>query len=202
MENFHFYLSSCVLLLALGWPSATGLPLRTDTSPQCARLFRDLLLNITELRNNSILCHGIISDKVAMRTAETSLACAPTLTENPGCTMQRNSSFSKSECLSNIMKDLIYYEAVISSYLKTPLRSPEEEEALLRPTLGTIKSLKNCSLMPNEENDSSEKDAAQMWGDNSYDNRQEMCKMMKGFYVRTITINRAVSYITSGDHKE
>ncbi|XP_034460283.1 interleukin-12 subunit alpha [Hippoglossus hippoglossus] len=206
MANFHFYLASCALLLTLTWRTSTGLPLRTDNCAQCALLFRGLLLNITELLDNDIFCYGIRSDKVAMRSkAETSLACAPTLTENPGCMMQRNSSFSKSECLSNIMKDLVYYDAAITSYLKSKLRSPEEEVALLSPTLGIIKSLKNCSLMPNEdneENDSSEVDAAQMWGDEPYANRQEMCKMMRGFYVRTITINRAVGYITSGDHRE
>ncbi|XP_062242825.1 interleukin-12 subunit alpha [Platichthys flesus] len=199
MANFHLYLAGCALLLTLGWPSSTGLPLRTDNYAQSAPLFRGLLENIKRLANSTV-CYGILSDNVVMRTAETPLACAPTLTENPGCMMQRNSSFSKSECLSNIMKDLVYYEAAISSYLKTPLRSPEEEEALLRPTLEIIKSLKNCSLMPNEENDSSEKDAAQMWRGNIYNNRLKMCKMVKGFYVRTITINRAVGYITSGDH--
>ncbi|XP_053279505.1 interleukin-12 subunit alpha [Pleuronectes platessa] len=199
MANFHLYLAGCALLLTLGWPSSTGLPLHTDNYAQCAPLFRGLLENIKNATNSSV-CYGIISDRVEMRTAETSLACAPTLNENPGCKMQRNSPFSKSECLSNIRKDLVYYEGAISSYLKTPLRSPENEEALLRPTLDIIKSLKNCSLMPNEENDSSEKDAAQMWVKNIFDNRLEMCKMMKGFYVRTITINRAVGYITSGDH--
>ncbi|XP_019944119.1 interleukin-12 subunit alpha [Paralichthys olivaceus] len=203
MANFHLYLASCALLLTLGWRTSTGLPLRTDNCAQCALLFKGLLLNITELLDNDILCYGITSDKVVVRSkAETSLACAPTLTQNSSCMMQRNSPFSESECLMNIMKDLVYYDAAISSYLKSPLRSPEEEVALLSPTLGIIKSLKNCSLMPNEENDTSEEDVAQMWGSDTYTNRQEMCKMMRGFYVRTITINRAVGYIASGDHRK
>lgn len=50
----------------------------------------------------------------------------------------------QTECMRNVMKDLTYYEAAIKSYLKSPLRSPEKEEACLRPTLEIIKSLKVC----------------------------------------------------------
>ncbi|XP_065816492.1 interleukin-12 subunit alpha isoform X2 [Labrus bergylta] len=139
---------------------------------------------------------------VVRSKTDTVLACAPNLSQNQGCMMQRNSTFSESECLSNIMKDLAHYAAAIKSYLSSPLRSPEEEVALLSPTLGIIQSLrKNCSLMPDEE-DSSEEDVAQLWGENTFSNRQEMCKMMRGFYVRTITINRALGYIASGDHRK
>ncbi len=46
----------------------------------------------------------------------------------------------------------------------------------------------------------SQEDAAQMWGEDTFSNRQEMCKMMRGFHIRTITINRAMGYIASGDH--
>lgn len=50
--------------------------------------------------------------------------------------------FWQRDCLRNIMKDLLYYEAAIKSYIHSPLRSPEEEVALLSPTLGVIESLK------------------------------------------------------------
>ncbi|XP_053176210.1 interleukin-12 subunit alpha-like [Scomber japonicus] len=198
-ENF----ASCVLLLTLSWRTSTGLPVRTlnaENCAQCSMLFKSLLLNITELLNNGLLCYAIPSDKVALRSnADTVLTCAPVV-QNSGCIMQRNSSFSESECLRNIMKDLGYYAAAIESYLNFPLRSSVEEKSLLKPTLGMIQTLrKNCSLMPDAGNDSSE-DPAQMWGNASFDNRQEMCKMMRGFHIRTITINRAMGYISSGDH--
>lgn len=41
-----------------------------------------------------------------------------------------------------------------------------------------------------------------MWSSDTFSNRQEMCEMMRGFYIRTITINRAVSYISSGEHRK
>lgn len=43
---------------------------------------------------------------------------------------------------------------------------------------------------------------ANLWGSNSFNNRQKMCKMMRGFYTRTITINRALGYIASGEHRK
>lgn len=45
-------------------------------------------------------------------------------------------------------------------------------------------------------------EAADMWRNDSFTNRQKMCKMMRGFYVRAITINRAMGYISSGDHRK
>ncbi|KAM9359486.1 interleukin-12 subunit alpha [Symphorus nematophorus] len=193
MAIFNFYLASCVLLLTCSWRTSTGLPVRTLSTEQCetcSMLFRSLLVNVTELLNNDVLCFGITSDNAVMRSkAETVRACAPTLTQNSGCMRQRNSSFSESECLSNIMKDLAYYAAAFNSYLDFPLRSREQEVALLRPTLGIIQSLR-------------EEDVAQIWGNNTFTNRQEMCKMMRGFQARAITINRAMGYISSGDHKK
>ncbi|XP_029302751.1 interleukin-12 subunit alpha [Cottoperca gobio] len=209
MAVFNFYSASCVLLLlTLSWRTSTGLPVRTGLSAEkygdCSLLFKTLLLNISELLSNDVFCYGITANKMVVKSqTETVLACAPTLTQNSSCILQRNSSFSESECLGNIMKDLDHYAAAIQSYMNSPLRSPKEEVALLTPTLEIIKSLrKNCSLKPNEENDSSEEDAANMWGNDTFSNRQEMVKMMRGFYVRTITINRAMGYIASGDHRK
>lgn len=212
----------------------------------------------------------------------------------------------QSECLRNIMEDVAHYAAAFQSYLNSTLRSPEEEVALLSPTLGIIQSLRKvcllcmcgrgkktdrerqsrdskaeivrerenlkgnniwklpdeiflclyrtapwcqmqrmtlqryffysfffvCSLfilylsVLNLETDvmdtqgssgvflcvkladdgcvlsPPQKDAAQMWGTDTFSNRQEMCKMLRGFYVRTITINRAMGYISSGDHRK
>ncbi|XP_070399366.1 interleukin-12 subunit alpha [Nothobranchius furzeri] len=45
-------------------------------------------------------------------------------------------------------------------------------------------------------------EASGLWQGDSFTNRQKMCKMMRGFHVRTITINRAMGYISSGDHRK
>ncbi|KAK9520958.1 hypothetical protein VZT92_020812 [Zoarces viviparus] len=204
MTGFHFCFASCVLLLTLSCRTSTGLPVRTRSTEKCGDcplLFKNLLVKATELLSSEILWYGIKADRMMVSQAETVLACAPTLTQNSSCLTQRNSSFSESECLRNIRKDLAYYAAALQSYIVSPLRTPEEEVAL-SPTLEIIQSLQSCCLMLNGENDSSEEVAAQMWGDDTYSNRQKMCKMMRGFHARTITINRAMGYIASGDHRK
>ncbi|CAJ1065328.1 interleukin-12 subunit alpha [Xyrichtys novacula] len=213
MAIFNTYFYSCVLLLlTVNARSSSGLPVRAlslEKCKSCSTLFGNLLEHITELLNNDTVqrdvFHGVTTDEAVVRSkSDTPRACSPNLTQNPACMMQRNSSFSESECLSNIMKDLGYYAAVIDSYLNnTLLRDPVTEAEHLRPTLGMIESLrKNCSLMPDEEEDSSKEEVAQLWGDNSFENRKKMYRMMRGFYVRTITINRAMGYIASGDHRK
>ncbi|KAM3615316.1 uncharacterized protein V6R79_000104 [Siganus canaliculatus] len=182
----------------MGWRTSTGHPVRATPSPEkskeCSVLFRQLLLNVTELLKNdelqNVLCFGIASDAAVVKSnSETVQACAPTVTQ--------------SECLRNIMKDMTHYDAVFQSYIRSSLRSPDQEIQLLSPTLEIIQKLKtNCSLMSDGENDASEENAVQKWDENTFNNRQEMCKMMRGFYTRIITINRAMGYISSGDHKK
>uniref|UniRef100_A0A8C9ZVR5 Interleukin-12 subunit alpha n=1 Tax=Sander lucioperca TaxID=283035 RepID=A0A8C9ZVR5_SANLU len=182
--------AGCVLMLTTLSCTSTGLPVRTVSTEKCGD-FKNLLGNLRELLRlrSDVLCHGIASDTMEVRTtSDTVLACAPILTQNSSCMMQRNSSFNESKCLTNIMKDLAHYDAAIKSYINSSLRSPEEEVAL-RPTLGIIQSLMK-------------EDAAQMWGYDTFSNRQKMCKKMRGFHVRTITINRAMGYISSGEHRK
>lgn len=45
-------------------------------------------------------------------------------------------------------------------------------------------------------------DTLKRWGDNTFGKRQEMCKIMRGFHARAITINRAMGYIASGEHRK
>lgn len=182
------------------------------------------------------------------------------------------------ECLRNIMRDLAHYAAAFQSYINSPLRSPEQEVALLSPTLEMIQNLRKVCLICHvtiqrqklrenvqgnniwklshkiflglhraapccrmkrtrqryfflsvyyslitlrEKTPRSfcvcvfvlffyaclfsvvyQEDATLVWGDDTFNNRQEMCKMMRGFYTRTITINRAMGYISSGEHRE
>uniref|UniRef100_A0A7N8XXZ0 Interleukin-12 subunit alpha n=1 Tax=Mastacembelus armatus TaxID=205130 RepID=A0A7N8XXZ0_9TELE len=202
----------------LFWRTSTGVPvpaLSAEKCASCSLLFKHLLLQITELltkAENEVLCYGIPSDKVRVNNkTETLLACAPTLTQNSGC-IQRDSSFSESDCLRNIMKDLVHHEAIIQSYIKASLRNPEKEVKLLMPVLGIIQDLRKvCLLCLCRRNKNTERQkhshdlkegAAHVWGNSTYENRLDMCKMMRGFHIRTITINRAMGYISSGDHKK
>uniref|UniRef100_A0A3B3UUZ7 Interleukin-12 subunit alpha n=1 Tax=Poecilia latipinna TaxID=48699 RepID=A0A3B3UUZ7_9TELE len=180
--------SSCaalmLMLMLLNWRTSTGLPLPlpppSANSAQCASLFRSLLRSVTDVLKSK-------------------LVLSP---QNSSCAMLTNSSFSENECVMNIMRDLAYYQTAIDTYLQSPLHKPEKEKTLLGPTLGVIQDLrKNCSLVETGEHNSFE-DAPGRWESDSFKNRQKMCKMMRGFHVRAITINRAVGYISSGDHRK
>ncbi|XP_036070853.1 interleukin-12 subunit alpha [Oryzias melastigma] len=205
MATFLTYFTSCALLLTWSWRTSTAVPVRAPGAgrdQQCAALFKDLLFST---RGNFIedLCHGMIPfSDVTLRSAETVYACAPNPTENSNCWMQRNSSFSESECMRNIMKDLAFYDAAMQSYLKSDLSRPEIEIPPLRHTLTIIQELRRgCSLTANGDISSME-DSTNLWPNDSFKNRQKMCKMMKGLHVRSITINRALGYISSGDHRK
>nr|XP_057936200.1 interleukin-12 subunit alpha isoform X2 [Doryrhamphus excisus] len=205
--NASDVMSFLLLSSTLKWRTSTSLPVRNLSAHECATcsvLFRRLLVNITGLLRSDVLFYAVTSETVKMSgSADTLRACVPEMQQNSGCTVLRNSSFDEGECLRNIMRDVLHYDAVIRSYLQSALRNPEEESALLRPTLELIQDLKkNCSLMANEGGDLEEEDTSPVWGDNTFTNRLEMYKMMRGFYVRAITINRAVGYISSGEHRK
>ncbi|XP_071784018.1 interleukin-12 subunit alpha [Centroberyx gerrardi] len=179
MANLNLYFTSCALLLAVCWRASTGSPVPTPLSLSaekcalCSTLSKALLQNITGLLNNEDLFHGVRCPDQTVVNNKAETA----LTCAPILT--------QSKCLEKIMEDLAYYSAVIQSYQLMNAT----EAALLDPTLEIIQRLL-------EEN------VSQMWGNESYKNRLEMCKVMKGFHIRTITINRAMGYISSGDHRQ
>uniref|UniRef100_A0A3P9LRI9 Interleukin 12A n=1 Tax=Oryzias latipes TaxID=8090 RepID=A0A3P9LRI9_ORYLA len=202
MKSFHLYPPLCALLLTWSWRTSSAVPVRAPGAgsfQQCGALFKDLLIST---RGNFIddLCHGMIPfSDVTLRSAETIHACAPNPTESSSCNVHRNSSFSESECMRNIMKDLAYYDAAMQSYLKSDLSRPEIEIPPLNHTLIIIQNLRRVSLFGSLIDTESEN---QLLGGSFLIllNRQKMCKMMKGLHVRSITINRALGYISSGDH--
>ncbi|XP_072313062.1 interleukin-12 subunit alpha [Eucyclogobius newberryi] len=187
----------CALLLTWNCRTSEARPLRQ--CGQCAALFKTLLLDVSGLLKNEVLWHGIRSDRILpTSSSDTVLACAPAL-RLPMCRIQRNGSYSQNECFKNIEKDLTHYEAIISSYIRLELRSPDEEMPPLTQTLQIIQNLlKSCPFTSTEK--SSVKDASR-WEDSSYSNRGRMLEMMRAFHIRTITFNRAVGYIASGEHK-
>uniref|UniRef100_A0A3Q2CFD2 Interleukin-12 subunit alpha n=1 Tax=Cyprinodon variegatus TaxID=28743 RepID=A0A3Q2CFD2_CYPVA len=176
-------------LLAFNCGSSTALPLPlplgNEKNAQCAQLFKSLLLNVTEL-----LKSVKIQTLPQKQNPNVKNLYFPTL-QNSGCVMLINSSFNESKCLMSIMKDLAYYDAAIETYLESPLYRPEKEVPLLSPTLSIIQNLRKVRI-----------EAANLWKNDSYVNRQKMCKMMRGFHVRAITINRAMGYISSGEHRK
>ncbi|XP_076002417.1 interleukin-12 subunit alpha [Genypterus blacodes] len=217
MANFTVYVASCTLLLLSCFcrtapavpvpvPAGPELSLSAERCARCSVLLNTLLSRVTLILQNNVFCQDNNTESMNSRMnsqADTVQACTPTL-QNSSCMAQRSSPFSESQCVENIMKDLTHYAAAFHSYLNHPMRSPDVEEPPLRQTLETIQSLReSCSLVPiKEPPSSSEENTPHLWGSNTFGNRYEMCKLMKGFHMRTITINRAMGYIASGEHRK
>ncbi|XP_056139658.1 interleukin-12 subunit alpha [Lampris incognitus] len=183
----------CALLVAAQWRVGAGSPVRAPLSldAQCPSLARSLLHNIRQLLiNDSSTFHETICSNETLElknNTETVLVCTPHLTQDAACMRQRNTLFSESDCVGSIMKDLAHYAGALQSYLNDMFHRSRKD--LFQSTLDNIQSLQKPRWSQN-------------WTNQSYDNRQKMCKLMRGFHIRAITINRAMSYISSGDHRQ
>ncbi|XP_073673505.1 interleukin-12 subunit alpha [Garra rufa] len=123
----------------------------------------------------------------------TASVCQPSSSEENSCSSHRGSSFSETECLRNIRADLRYYDEMLSSY------KPSETD--LSPVKTATKALMNCL---NEKCESADGAFPQwrIWSGSSFDDRLSLCKTLKGFHIRAITVNRALGYIGSGEHRK
>ncbi|XP_065136263.1 interleukin-12 subunit alpha [Paramisgurnus dabryanus] len=124
---------------------------------------------------------------------QTGVVCQPITSPNVSCVNQRNSTFSETECLRNIRDDLCYYNDLLNSYMKDVQQAKND----LNPVVNTTKDLmtclqQSCPTLPKWT----------VWRGSSFDDRVSLCKTLKGFHVRAITINRALSYVASGDHRK
>ncbi|RXN10876.1 interleukin-12 subunit alpha-like protein [Labeo rohita] len=126
----------------------------------------------------------------------TASVCQPSTSDEESCSSHRGAqSFSETECLKNIRADLCYYDVMLNSY--------KPSETLLNPVKTATKNLLNCLNENCEAEDvSSEFPQWQIWSGSSFDDRLSLCKALKGFHIRAITVNRALGYVASGDHRK
>ncbi|XP_077578295.1 interleukin-12 subunit alpha [Stigmatopora nigra] len=208
MTNINLYMISCLLLSStLHWNKVMTMPVHNHLSVEeyskCSPIFRNLLTNINGLLSkNDIMCYGNpLKNTNVSSSADTAQACAPNTRQSSTCMAQRKTRFNETECVKSIMKDVTYYDALIQSYLQVEHRSAKEEE-LLNSTLKIILNLKTCftGLRVTKSLNSEEEGVPHMWENDSFKDRIAMCEMMRGFQIRAITINRALGYISSGDH--
>ncbi|XP_060773663.1 interleukin-12 subunit alpha [Neoarius graeffei] len=124
--------------------------------------------------------------RASTRTLST---CTP---ENLLCLESDDFAFDQDECLQSVLEDLRYYWAIFKSY-----HDPEQilEQSVLRSLENLIQSCFSATLL----------DAAQaqisMDNENSFERRLKLCKVLKGFQVRTITINRVLNHVVSTSQK-
>ncbi|KAM9439598.1 interleukin-12 subunit alpha [Clarias gariepinus] len=199
-----------VLILALMSRATVATPVRVPKSvqsdhAQCTTSARDLLTKLRgalekpENRSNTLF-HGFNCtelEAVVNPNTQTASVCQPSQVVK--CSDQRTTPFNETECLQNIDNDLKYHRSMLDDYVKNlDQKANSESIKELNKIRDAILELKqSCKLLPTSE--SSQK----KWSPtNSFEDRKDLCKQLKGFEVRIITINRALGYICAGDHKK
>ncbi|XP_035491132.2 interleukin-12 subunit alpha, partial [Scophthalmus maximus] len=186
-----------LLLLVLScplWQVSKSLPMmsRGPMTDSCASHARTLLQNITGALTQNNLFSGINCSKQSVELnmeTNTPSVCAP---KESTCTGIKKSEFDEKSCLKNIGEDLHHYYKF--------LVAQPDPDSLLGPTV--LFSLRE--FMENCFPQSLSADLTSKWaaadGTSTYDERLSLCKVLKGFQVRTITINRVIGYMISGEH--
>ncbi|KAF3858316.1 hypothetical protein F7725_011517 [Dissostichus mawsoni] len=135
-----------------------------------------LLHKITDALTKDELFSGINCSQEMVKLnneTETPSVCAP---KGSKCSGINKTEFDQDLCLENIGKDLHHYF--------TFLAAQSDPDKLIDPTLSGLREL----MQDASENSS------------SFDKKLNLCKVLKGFQVRSITINRVLSYMNSGEH--
>ncbi|XP_029929911.1 uncharacterized protein LOC115374900 [Myripristis murdjan] len=199
MADLKLYFTPALLLLVLTCPlwqvghlSPVPLMHNTPITDSCVFYAKSLLWNITDTLKQNNLFNGFTCTEqnveLNMETRTPSL-CAPKISACSGVT---ESEFDQDSCLTNIGKDLIYYHNFLTA-------QPDPERLLSPTVLFSLRELmENCFAWTL----SKDVPLQQVTPDRerTYDERLNLCKVLKGFQVRTITINRAIGYISSGEH--
>ncbi|XP_045907443.1 interleukin-12 subunit alpha [Micropterus dolomieu] len=197
MPFIKLYFTPALLLLVLAcplWQVSQSLPVMTKgpMMDSCVLYARTLLENITDALTQNNLFSGIDCKKQSVElNMETSTpsVCAP---KESTCSGIVKSEFDQEMCLTNIRKDLHHYYKFLAAQ--------PDPDSLLGPTvLFSLRELmENCFTWSLPTNMASKEVAVDR--PSTYDERLSLCKVLKGFQVRTVTINRVLAYMNSGEH--
>ncbi|XP_036940289.1 uncharacterized protein LOC119011350 [Acanthopagrus latus] len=196
MPLVKLYFSPALLLLVLFcplWQVSQSLPVLSNgpMTDSCVSSARTLLLNITDTLAQNNLFSGIDCTKQSVELnmeTNTASVCAP---KESTCSGTLTSEFNQDSCLTNIGEDLRHYYKFLAA-------QPDPQRVLAQSVLLSLKELMNCFAWSLPTDVAS--DLAAAGRPSSFEERLTLCKVLKGFQVRTITINRAIAYMHSGEH--
>ncbi|XP_054889647.1 uncharacterized protein zmp:0000001127 [Poeciliopsis prolifica] len=202
MPLMKLYFTPVLLLLALSCPTwVVGRSLPSMPSGQmtdsCVFYARTLLENITNLLapdDPTRMFSGMNCTRHNMELnleTRTPTVCSP---QGSVCSGETTSAFDWKSCMSEIGKDLSHYYKVLSV-------QPDSDGTLGSSVLLPLRELmENCFKSDLQSALISKEAPVAHSNTNGFSQRQRLCKILKGFYVRTITINRAISYMNLGEH--
>ncbi|XP_022078945.1 interleukin-12 subunit alpha [Acanthochromis polyacanthus] len=196
-----FFLSDstpALLLLVLTcsvWQLSQSLPVKgkEPITDSCVLHAQTLLRSITEVLRNSTdaqrnLFSGIdcmAQNMVLNMETNTPSVCSP---EGSTCSGITKLEFDQDSCMTDMKKDLNHYYKFLAAH---------SDSLLGQTVLPSLRELmENCFQLP-LPGDIKEAAADRA---STYDERLNLCKVLKGFQVRTITINRVIGYMKSDEH--
>uniref|UniRef100_A0A8C6WSM7 Zmp:0000001127 n=1 Tax=Neogobius melanostomus TaxID=47308 RepID=A0A8C6WSM7_9GOBI len=161
-------------------------PSKEYLSDMCVSYAKALLDNITDAltQNNQHLHKNLLKgidctkQSVELNTkTDTPSVCSP---HGTNCSGLSESQFNQKQCEQNIGEDLRYYYTFLSAH-------PDPDRSLSSTVLLSLKELMTVFHSLSERR-------------SSYNERLSLCKELKGFQIRSITINRALGYMRSVEH--
>ncbi|XP_067108945.1 interleukin-12 subunit alpha-like [Osmerus mordax] len=119
----------------------------------------------------------------------TAWVCAP-----ESCSGSARAEFDELLCQESIVEDLRFYHTVLSA-------QPHSLGLLATTVLHAPRELLNACF-PSSLQESPLTSQAPPGGESSFDQRLSLCKVLKGLQARSLTINRALSYLHAEDHRK
>ncbi|KAK5859943.1 hypothetical protein PBY51_021459 [Eleginops maclovinus] len=194
MPLIQLYFTPALLLLVLTCPQVSqSMPVMVKGPVTDSWVFyaQILLHNITDALTKDNLFSGINcsqqSVKLNMETVTPSV-CTP---KGTTCSGIAKTEFDQNLCLTHIEKDLHHYY--------TFLAAQPDPNGSLAPTLSSLREFIENSFtlpLPGQLAETTE----EVPPESQYNKRLNLCKVLKGFQLRSITINRVLSYMKSGEH--
>ncbi|XP_051990877.1 uncharacterized protein zmp:0000001127 [Xyrauchen texanus] len=190
LSSVSNYLAVAVLCCAV-WQRGIAGPVKARDSPlrltgTCNVLARSLLWNVSEALAMDHLFSGFTCSKqnaeVHLR-AQTVSAC---IQQNSDCAHTTALNIDENECLLRILEDLRYYQETFTAY-----SNPELTKTVVRSIDDLMQDCFSVSKVDNSPLKVS------MDHQKSFQERLQLCKVLKGFHLRAITINRVFNYILS-----
>uniref|UniRef100_A0AAT9JIS0 Interleukin-12 subunit alpha n=1 Tax=Amphiprion clarkii TaxID=80970 RepID=A0AAT9JIS0_AMPCL len=200
MPLVKLYSTPALLLLVLTcsvWELSQSLPVKgkEPMTDSCVLYAQTLLRSITEVLHNSTDAQRNLFSGIDCMTQNMELnmetntpsVCFPKGSTCSGITQHE---FDEDSCMTDMKKDLNHYYKFLAAH--------SDPDSLLGQTvLPSLRELmENCFQLPLP----GEVKEAAAGRPSTYDERLNLCKVLKGFQVRTITINRVIGYMNSDEH--
>ncbi|KAL7879497.1 hypothetical protein SRHO_G00017510 [Serrasalmus rhombeus] len=178
--------SSSVWRLSTASPVGSHIPSLHLDGSSCKGLARSLLWNVTAALTVDQLFRGLnCTDQSAeqdLRT-QTLAVCIP---QNSKCSDGGDFTFDQDKCLQSVLEDLRQYRATFKAYSD---RAHILEQSVLRSIEDLMQNCFSATLTDGSQ------PLVSMKHKNTFMGRLKLCKVLKAFQIRVVTINRVLNYV-------